>query len=464
MYSSSRHNDEAPRTTEEKWVEYGTRGQDGHSYLPALTDSAYSSNNITSSREKTVNFSDEPNYPRNYGPGPSGLRNDYSSSSTNKHVEYLTPANTTTILSSGPSSPSGLPSSSSPKVERKEFYSKASYTTLIKGGPGEQPQPTPQGFENIDSRTDRRYLEDILHRDALPEPFTPVKSTTSNYTREVINDGRVTPPPPQSEGLKTPPLIRKVLQSSSNTTSNFHSHKSTGGPSGRPPPPVTSSPVIPSYDEPPEPRTSGTRYYTSTTTTEHRENREMSPVKRFPSPNPPRDVYGGPPKRLDELMATFDDSYTETRHISGDGGGPHKPHPYGPGTHPIEPVHHSRTVRIDESATTRRIINDDAETDLRQRNVNYQNPAYSGAGAGKEPELTRNVAGPPVYYPSNQIFPKAEDDALLGSGTDDAKAKGKGKRKEKEKQKQSKGEDKTGGAVPVPVCLPVCCAAPCTIM
>lgn len=130
----------------------------------------------------------------------------------------------------------------------------------------------------------------------------------------------MTPPPPPSEGLKTPPLVRKILQSSTGTHSHLHSSsntnvRSTTNYDNTKPlcarPPLNTSPGIPNYDEPPEPSTNGTRYYTSTTTrTEHRENRELSPVRRFPSPHPPRDYYGEPPKRLDELMATFEDSYT----------------------------------------------------------------------------------------------------------------------------------------------------------
>ena len=136
----------------------------------------------------------------------------------------------------------------------------------------------------------------------------------------MINDRSVTPPPPPSEGLKTPPLVRKILQSSTGSHSHLHSSSTSSTTkktttdsydSSKPicaRPPLSSSPGIPNYDEPPQ--QTGARYYTSTTRTEHRENRELSPVRGFPSPQPPRDYYGGPPKRLDDLMATFEDSYT----------------------------------------------------------------------------------------------------------------------------------------------------------
>lgn len=63
---------------------------------------------------------------------------------------------------------------------------------------------------------------------------------------------------------------------------------------------------IPNYDELSD--RNAARYYTSTSTTEHRSEREMSPVRRFPSPYPPPgSTEVEPPKRLDELLATFGD-------------------------------------------------------------------------------------------------------------------------------------------------------------
>ena len=145
----------------------------------------------------------------------------------------------------------------------------------------------------------------------------------------------------------------------------------------------------------------------------------------------------------------------ETSRIAGDGGGPHKSHPYGPGTHAI------RTVRIDDNVQSRSIV--DTESDLHQRSVassSYKNPAYG------ESEKTRNLTGPPVYYPPGQVFTGGEQALMASEGGGKGKAKMKMERqyKAKEKSKQKHSEKGGGGAVPVPVCLPVCCAAPCTIM
>ena len=103
MFSSTKKNDEPAQTTQEKWVEYGTRGGGGPGsstrLQPALlADSAYGSSNNVTTREKTVNFSDD-TFERS---NPGWTNNDVFSSTTNKsssNMEFMAPANTTTVLS-----------------------------------------------------------------------------------------------------------------------------------------------------------------------------------------------------------------------------------------------------------------------------------------------------------------------------------------------------------------------------
>lgn len=103
---------------------------------------------------------------------------------------------------------------------------------------------------------------------------------------------------------------------------------------------------------------------------------------------------------------------------------------------------------------------------------------------------TKNIAGPPVYYPPGQeLFAKNEAQAAWKAkvekkrymlknflfscqihnktfffilGSQGGYAKGSGKY-EYEAESKSKSASKSGAAV-VPVCLPLCCAMPCTIM
>lgn len=75
---------------------------------------------------------------------------------------------------------------------------------------------------------------------------------------------------------------------------------------------------------------------------------------------------------------------------------------------------------------------------------------------------SRNVAGPPVYYPPNHemTLRKDEKSAAYRAGGGWARARGE---YEYEAESKSKSKTKSGGAV-VPVCLPLCCAMPCSIM
>lgn len=79
----------------------------------------------------------------------------------------------------------------------------------------------------------------------------------------------------------------------------------------------------------------------------------------------------------------------------------------------------------------------------------------------KEPP-TKNVSGPPVYYPpGHEMFLKKEE----GGGGWRAQgeyAKGSGKYMY-EAESGSKTTTKKGMAV-VPVCLPLCCGLPCTLL
>lgn len=101
---------------------------------------------------------------------------------------------------------------------------------------------------------------------------------------------------------------------------------------------------------------------------------------------------------------------------------------------------------------------------------------------------TKNVAGPPVYYPpGKELFAKSEAQAALRARVSTRSisqandwqilrvifvnifilfqggyGKGSGKY-EYEAESKGKTASKSGAAV-VPVCLPLCCAMPCSIM
>lgn len=75
---------------------------------------------------------------------------------------------------------------------------------------------------------------------------------------------------------------------------------------------------------------------------------------------------------------------------------------------------------------------------------------------------SKNIAGPPVYYPPNHemTLRREEKSAAYRAGGGWGRARGE---YEYEAESKSKSKSKSGGAV-VPVCLPLCCAMPCSIM
>lgn len=113
-------------------------------------------------------------------------------------------------------------------------------------------------------------------------------------------------------------------------------------------------------------------------------------------------------------------------------------------------------------------------TNLNETNTNVQtvidgyNPklevetAVAKENANKVIVHSKNVAGPPVYYPPNHemTLRKEEKSAAYRAGGGWARARGE---YEYEAESRSKSKTKSGGAV-VPVCLPLCCAMPCSIM
>ena len=92
-----------------------------------------------------------------------------------------------------------------------------------------------------------------------------------------------------------------------------------------------------------------------------------------------------------------------------------------------------------------------------------------------------STPGPAVYYPPGELFsstrldqdppavagPRSDPPAGAATGSMEVRERGRAKvRAEygyKEKGRYSEGESKQGAAV-VPICLPLCCAAPCVIL
>ena len=73
-----------------------------------------------------------------------------------------------------------------------------------------------------------------------------------------------------------------------------------------------------------------------------------------------------------------------------------------------------------------------------------------------------NKPGPEVYYPPGAEFTKTVQ-TVHPVGDGGSLSLGPGRRERRERQERGEGGDKQGAAV-IPICLPLCCAAPCVIM
>lgn len=180
------------------------------------------------------------------------------------------------------------------------------------------------------------------------------------------------------------------------------------------------------------PQSSTTIYKFSNTTTtvppsKHPEDHEVLLPKPFPIegvqlyPTKPANNVQSPPKKLEDLMASFSDTEREV----------------------LEDIEKREKEQQKESPVVKK------EVDF----VPHTPPKVK----------SKNVAGPPVYYPPGAAeFTKKEEasGAMSQSGGGWQKAKAK---YEYEASSKSKSKSSSGKAV-VPVCLPLCCALPCVIM
>ncbi|XP_050428041.1 serine/arginine repetitive matrix protein 1 isoform X2 [Adelges cooleyi] len=171
-------------------------------------------------------------------------------------------------------------------------------------------------------------------------------------------------------------------------------------------------------------------------------HQEQLPLRQSPFPreeidSPPEQQK--PPRKLDDLMASFGDKSD-----------------------------YYRSEREYQSNQTKSRDNDRGRTTEYTVPINRSEPDAAPKAPElkevKETEVTSSVAGPAVYYPpGSTTFVKKEEQMQQGQlGRAQMKAKGKGMYKYKSK---SKGKEKhSSGATMVPCCLPMCCAMPCVIM
>ncbi|KAK3920503.1 Voltage-dependent calcium channel type A subunit alpha-1 [Frankliniella fusca] len=378
----------------------------------------------------------------------------------------------------------------------REVYSSSSRTTSPSPARRDIP-PSPSAgrhivehnvYRSYDSRTGggssststtTRYRDASPPRDRVrpPSPGLPpgvglpdypvtgaakVSTLVREYERRASREEREASLTRRSPSPARSPVPRRKMMTSS-TTYNYSSTSTSGGGVGGPrpeqprTPPPHRSPSPVSFPQPPEPL-SGYSYrrdeMSSYQNTRQRSRSRSPPPQPFPT-GPVRTVYQvdrvervqrepvlqprpfptpspttppgdqRPPKELNELMSSFTE--TDMGHVSV----------------------RQHALDLEQRAQ-------------RQQPQAQPAPPTPPPARREEQLVSRNVAGPPVYYPPGvEMFQTREESHAQSAG---GGYKGKAKAKYEYKMKQrSKESSKTGKAV-VPVCLPLCCAMPCTIM
>ena len=228
-----------------------------------------------------------------------------------------------------------------------------------------------------------------------------------------------------------PPTINETHTTVNRIEEHYPSRPPSSG--RHPTPDKPGTPVnyytVPPQTTPPQSTTTIYKFSNTTTTTPPNKNAEDHEVllpKPFPTgvqvyPSKPATTEQTPPKKLEDLMASFSDSEREV----------------------LEDIEKREKRQQKDSPAVKK------EVDF----VPHTPPKVK----------SKNVAGPPVYYPPGSAeFTKKEEAsaAMMQSGGGWQKGSAK---YEYEASSKSKSKTKSGGAV-VPVCLPLCCAMPCVIM
>lgn len=239
--------------------------------------------------------------------------------------------------------------------------------------------------------------------------------TTVIYKHDTHTTNYPPQPPPQKQPPNTTIIINKTERNTfDNTDPNRYPPHS--GPHDRRP------------TEPYDPNNVNITYKYTTHSTNSNNYRGYPPEESQPliRPQPfPHDGVDGPPKRVDELMANIGHEP------------PDSPLNAGYTAHEAEIIQHKKVEALKQQH---------APNDVQK----------------KERVLppTKNISGPPVYYPPGEMFAKKEEAGAWRA--EGAMSKESGRYKyEAESSSKSKA---MGGAAVVPVCLPLCCGLPCTIL
>jgi len=292
------------------------------------------------------------------------------------------------------------------------------------------------------------YSTNMAHADVATKPPSPSPRRKAPGSP---NAGRRVPPSPGVHQTSSVQQSYKVQTTSTSHNQNQNTiYQPASGPPGSGQPfTYTDQPTSPALNQPsfspPPSTTPEPNYYAKYSSTKQQTTRSQDTRTAVPFPHQSAHspTPQNPPKRVDELMSEFQEFDSVHK-----GGSPTPAMFCKPSNSTLEV-----TELPDGPPLQARL-----EPEIRKPD---SPPAAVQPPPSKE--------GPKVYYPPGSEFTKAEPTprpaADCGSMSLEGGGKGKAKasRERAERGRYEDGENKQGAAV-IPICLPLCCAAPCVIL
>lgn len=314
-----------------------------------------------------------------------------------------------------------------PRSNNEYVYNETVTTKNIDNG---YPIAPPQKKTYIVEETidERNYIDNYPVRDPPPQKTYVVEKTVNE--RNYVNDYPVRDPPRKETYVykethntfnkEYPNQPRDYIDRDATRVSVRETNINR----------INEPPYRNDYQPPQQPINIKYKYTTTSSTTNNYKtgyppNEEGELL--LPRPFPTEERVDGPPKKLDELMNTIGRE---------------------PPTSPLNSGYQQHELEL---------INERKAKALKQQATEVEDLQKA------EPLVkSKNVNGPPVYYPpGHEMFAKKEEGAAAWRAQG-AYARESGKY-EYEAESKSKSKSSSGAAI-VPVCLPLCCGLPCTII
>jgi len=215
--------------------------------------------------------------------------------------------------------------------------------------------------------------------------------------------------------------------------------------------------------------------YTTTYRTEEQQSYHPSPYSAEAAPPPQPVTNASYTSDLPTGAAYYAKYHSKHTHQS-------QQQQHGQHSRPISPPLNGTLTSATQTPPRRveQLMTELSEFDSNVRDTPIVEPALPrGKSHYRPPSPERSTpqpssAGPPVYYPPGEMFNTSSKSSTrverfnprlypLGAASGKGNASATYEVETEEKEKRVEGEKKQGAAV-VPICLPLCCAAPCVIM